>query len=427
MKDYQSIPVFADYDVVVAGGGTAGFAAAAAAAKAGARTLLLEEHSYLGGTCTGAQISMLMGFAEDEREENLSGIMKEVLGRLKQEGGTNGIYTILLCGREDLRIPVLPYDSQIMKRVMDDIVSQSGAHVLFHTRVIDTQVEEGRIRSLVIHNTCGIQRVTARVFIDATFHGSVAVDAGCRWVSGDEHGVLQPGSLMYMMGGVDGPRYEAFPQEERTALACRGIEEGKLYVNNLLARPLPNGVYYSNMSRISIDPMDVEAWSKAEMQARRQIHGISDFFIRNVPGFEHATMVSAGDFTGLRDSRRIQGRYVLSNQDVLHGVTFPDAVLKSSYPIDIHDANGSSSVIKKPETGFFQVPYRAMVTDEVENLILAGRCISTEHEAHACVRVMVNCMRLGQAAGLAAAQSVSGDVPANHLDGEALSRQLLPR
>ena len=261
--------------------------------------------------------------------------------------------------------------------------------------------------------------------IDASFHGSVAADAGCRWEAGDTDGVLQPGTLMYQMADVDQSAYGACPQEKRREIALQGIAEGKLFVNNLLARPLPNTMTYCNMGRIQINPLDTRQWSEAEMDAREQIKGISDYFIAHVPGFEKAHVSDTGAFTGLRDSRRIMGKYVLKNADVLEGVEFDDAIARSSYPIDIHDANGVDSIIKKPKTGVFSIPYRAMITNEVSNLILAGRCISTEYEAHACIRVMITCMRMGEAAGLAAAESLAQGVQPNQLDGKFLKKRLL--
>ena len=309
MNRFDQYPLVGEYDVVVVGGGTAGFAAAASAARRGARTLLLEEKAYLGGTATGAQIGQLMGFADGE--------------------------------------------------------------------------------------------------------------------AGDENGVLQPGTLMYQMADVDQAAYAACTQPQRKEIALQGIAEGKLFVNNLLARPLPDTMTYCNMGRISVNPLDTRQWSEAEMDSREQIKGISDYFTAHVPGFENAHLSSTGDFTGLRDSRRILGSYVLKNQDVLEGTEFPDAIARSSYPIDIHDANGVDSIIKKPKTGVFSIPYRAMVTNEISNLILAGRCISTEYEAHACVRVMITCMRMGEAAGLAAAESIRQGVQANKLNGESLKQHLL--
>lgn len=425
MSKFDFSPLVGEYDTVVVGGGTAGFAAAIASAKNGAKTLLLEEKAFLGGTATGAQIGQLMGFAEQEGLGPQKGILKEVLDGLNAEHGTPGVQTIYLCGRKDLELQVIPYEHEALIRVIHRLVQAAGVDVLLHTRVIGTESEDGTISTVVFHNEEGIQRVSAKVVIDASFHATVAVDAGCHYEIGDHSGVLQPGSLMYEMANVDGPTYDAIPQPEKQAIANRGVAEGKLKVNNLLARPLPNGLRYCNMSRITINPLDTRQWTQAEMDAREQVKTISDYFVAHVPGFADACLASTGTFTGLRDSRRIMGKYVLTNEDVLEGHRFDDAVVKSSYPIDIHDANGVDSVIKKPKTGVFFIPYRCMVTNEVSNLILAGRCISTEYEAHATIRVMITCMRLGEAAGMAAAQSLKTGIAPNQLDGKTFGSQLM--
>ena len=408
------------YECIVVGGGTAGFAAAVTAAKSGVKTLLIEERGSLGGTATGARIGQLMGFAAGEDKAEKKGIVKEILERLMSEGGSNGIETIYLCGDPDLDVAVIPYDPEIMKNVMEDMVFESGADVLLHTRVIGTETNGSKIEAVLIHNQEGIQRIYADTVIDASFHASVAADAGCRWKAGNEKGQLQPGTLMYEMGGV-----AKVPQKEKRELAEQGLKEGCLYVNNLLARPLPNGIYYCNMSRIQVNPLDTLQWSRAEYEARKQVKGISRFFQEHVPGFEQAHLTATGEFTGLRDSRRIMGNYVLTNEDVLNGTEFEDAVAKSSYPIDIHDTNGVSSTIIKPKTGVFFIPYRSMVTDACKNLILAGRCISTEYEAHACIRVMITCIRLGEAAGRAAYYCREQGVDAASLDGRILKQELL--
>lgn len=413
------------YECIVAGGGTAGFSAAVTAARSGLKTLLIEEKAYLGGTATGARIGQLMGFANGEESGPKRGILKEVLEKLLEQKGSNGIEMIYLCGDPNLGVPVIPYQSETLQTVIQELVFGSGADVLLHTRVIGTEKEGDKIRALLIHNEEGIQRVEGDVIIDATFHGSVAADAGCAFQVGDENGVMQPGTMMFQMDGVDKERYGRVTQEEKAKLAQKGLAEGCLYVNNLLARPLPNGMFYCNMSRIKMDPFHTLEWSRAEYEAREQVRKISRFFTENVPGFERAYLAVTGDFTGLRESRRIQGKYVLTDADVLEGKEFPDAVAKSSYPIDIHDADGVASTIVKPKTGVFYIPYTSMVTAENENLILAGRCISAEHGAHACIRVMITCMRLGEAAGLAAYYSLKQGVPPNALDGAVLKEILL--
>ena len=168
------------FDVIVVGGGTAGFAAAVTAARGGAKTLLIEEKAYLGGTATGAQVSMFMGFADGEPDRPQQGIIKDVMDGLAAAGGTPGIETIYLCGRRDLDIPVIPYESEILKDLIFDLVDQAGVELLLHTRVIGAQVEDGVITALTIHNEQGVQTVSGKVVIDASFHGSVAVSAGCR-------------------------------------------------------------------------------------------------------------------------------------------------------------------------------------------------------------------------------------------------------
>ena len=427
----ETVKVYGDlghYYVIVVGGGTSGCAAAVSAADRGMKTLIIEEAAYLGGTATGGLISMFMGFSDRESWETQSGFVGELLGRLKAENATQGMNTIYLCGKKELAVPVVPYEAEPLKRILHQMVRSHRVEVMLHTSMIQVIMDGGkRITRLLVHNVNGIQTIEADVIVDASFHGSVAFEAGCRYEAGDPDGVLQPGSLMYRMADVDQTAYAQVSQEEKEAIAARGIQEGSLYVNNLLARPLPDGTMYSNMSRIQVDPFDIRKWTEAEMKAREQVRDISNFFVQNVPGFQDAVLCETGAFTGLRDSRRILGKYVLTGADVLTGKEFSDAVAESSYPIDIHDTRGTSSTIIKPEKGYFQVPFRSLVTEEVENLILAGRCISADYEAHACIRVMITCMRTGEAAGIGAAESVKRQVPVSQVNGVAVSRQIYNR
>lgn len=424
----ENIKVYGEighYDVVVVGGGTSGCAAAVSAADRGMNTLLIEEAAYLGGTATGGLISMFMGFSDRENLDKQEGFIGEVFNGLKEENATQGVNTVYLCGKKELAVPVIPYEAEALKRVLHRMVLKRHITVMLHTRMIQVIMDkEGRIEKILVHNVNGIQAVEAEVVIDASFHGNVAFEAGCDYEVGDLEGMLQPGSLMYKMAGVDQEIYNQVSQEEKEAIAMKGIEEGCLYVNNLLARPLPDGTMYSNMSRIQVNPFEIFQWTEAEMKAREQVKDISNFFIKNVSGFQNAVLCETGAFTGLRDSRRIKGQYTLTGKDVLEGKEFSDAIAESSYPIDIHDTNGISSRIIKPKKGYFQIPFRSMVTKNVKNLIVVGRCISADYEAHACIRVMVTCMRTGEAAGVAAAESVNLNVSVNQLDGAYVSQRI---
>lgn len=426
----EEVKVYGDlghYDVVIVGGGTAGCAAAVSAADCGMKTLIIEEAACLGGTSTGGLISMFMGFSDREDPERQKGFLGELLDNLKAEHATEGVNTVYLCGKKELAVPVVPYEAEALKRVLNRMMLAHHVEVMFHTRMVQVIKKESKITTLLVHNVNGIQTVDAEVIIDASFHGSAAFEAGCGYDVGGPTGIMQPGSLMYRMADVDRTAYDMVPQKEKEAIAQRGIEAGKLYVNNLLARPLPDGTMYSNMSRIQVNPFDISQWTKAEMDAREQVKDISSFFISHVPGFEHAVMCETGAFTGLRDSRRIRGKYILTGMDVLEGTEFEDAIAESSYPVDIHDANGTSSTIIKPRKGYFQVPFSCLVTEEIENLLIAGRCISADYEAHACIRVMITCMRTGEAAGYAAAEGVKRHMPVNQMDGRIVRKKIAER
>lgn len=421
---FDNLPLYGTFDVVVAGGGTAGFAAAASAAEAGARTLVIEEKAYLGGTSTGGMISQFMGFRDDERNETQEGVFGETLRRLIEEGASDGIRTIHLSGRRDMGVSAAPYDSEVLKLVMDRMAAEAGAEVLLHTRVVSLAMDgdaPDAISHLVIHNIQGLQRVQAKVYVDATFHGSIAAEAGCAWTIGDEDGAIQPGTLVYKTAGVDADAYAALSGHERKALARRGVASGKMLFDSIIARPLPDGTIYASMGRVHVNPLDARSLSEAERAGREQVRSIASFFAEEVPGFGRSRVVAAGDFLGLRDSRRILGQYVLTKDDIVEGTEFPDSVASSSYPIDIHNMDTETSTLVKPARGVYHIPFRCMVGN-VRNLVTAGRCISADYHAHACIRVMVTCMRIGEAAGIAAAESAAQGVDVNRLDGSLIRR-----
>lgn len=420
----NSIIMLGHYDVIAAGGGTAGAAAAIAAARHGKRVLLVENQGFLGGMATGGMVSQFMGFADGVTSENVSGVMGEILHRMWELQAAAKIETIYLLHRDDLDVKAAAYDCEVLKFVLDELVQAAGVETLFHTKVIAAERDGNSISSLLLHNQNGIQRVTASVYIDATFHGSVAADAGCEWVKGDEAGVLQPGSLMFRLLGVDAEEFNRLSFDEKLSLGKKGVAEGALCTTAILCRPVYDTLSYCNMSRVQVDATIPADLSRAEMEGRCQINRILTFLKGNVPGFRHAALAGTGVYLGLRDSRRITGLHTLTAEEILNSVKFEDSVAVSSYPIDIHDANGSDSVIQKPANGNYYIPYRCMV-GSVSNLIVTGRCISADHAAHAAIRVMATCIQLGEAAGIAAAMSVDQGLSPAALDGRNVSEALL--
>lgn len=424
--EYHSISAMERYDIIVAGGGTAGVAAAVSAGRQGMRVLLLENQAFLGGMATGGMVSQFMGFADGVASENVSGIMGEILKKMWKMRAAAKIETIYLLHRADLDVKAAAYDSEILKFVLDELVHEAGVETLFHTKVIATEREGDSIHSLLIHNQHGIQRVAATVYIDATFHGSVAADAGCEWVKGDEAGVLQPGSLMFRLLNVNLEAFNALSFEEKLDLGKKGVAEGTLCTTAILCRPVYDTLSYCNMSRVQVDATVPADLSRAEAEGRSQINRIITFLKKNVPGFCQATLASTGVYLGLRDSRRIIGLHTLTASEILNSAEFEDYVAMSSYPIDIHETNGSDSIIQKPANGNYYVPYRCMV-NLVPNLIVTGRCISTDHAAHAAIRVMATCVQLGEAAGIAAAISIYSKCTPNAVNGISVNRALFAK
>lgn len=406
------------YDVVVAGGGTSGFAAAIAAAKAGQKTLIIESNAFLGGMATGGMISQLMGFVEGEQEP-LTGVVGDMLTRLKKKNACTDIQTIYLAGRKEANVSAVSYDADVLKYIMDCMVAEAGADVFFHSTITNIIMQDNKIHAL--NAICGDEQITveAEIFIDASFHGVLASMTGMSLQQDCSPNQYQPASLMFKMANVDGARFAALSPKEKEALVKSGIDEGSLFVDNILARPLGEaGIYYHNMSRLSADVSDVQTWSKSEKIGREQVHKISNFLIKHVPGFEHATLSSTGAFLGLRDSNRFKGKYTLTGEDIEEGKYFPDAIAACSFPIDIHSKQYGYTFIK-PKNGVFYVPYDSMV-GSIDNLILTGRIISADKAAHGCLRVMICCMRLGEAAGKAAKISQTKKIPVNQVDGKEI-------
>ena len=426
--NFQEYPLYGAYDVIVVGGGTAGFAAGISAARNGARTLVIEKNPFLGGMSTGGLVSQFLGFPE--HLDKPYGVMNEVIESLADRHATTGIYGIRLLDKYPIK--TASYDAEILKNVLDKLVVEAGAEVLFHTTVIDVCKEKNEISKVVIHNTEGIQIVTGKIIIDTSFHGEVAARAGCRWEKGrPTDQVVQPGTLMFRLSGVDFRKFEAFDPIQKSEIMQQGIDRGILFRKELLCRPVPSqisadkGFFYFNNTRVSVDPLSAKSLSAGEIEGRRQVQEIIDFYRENLPGFENAILVSSGCYLGQRDSRRILGNHVLSIDDIMRGTKFDDAVAATSYPIDIHKPGEVGDIITKPASDTYYIPYRCMVNQEVANLIVAGRCISTSFEANAAIRVMAVCMQLGEAAGLAASLCIREGTSPNAFDGRSISNTLL--
>ncbi len=422
------------YDVLVIGGGNAGCAAALAAARHGARTLLIERYGFLGGTATAAMVGPWMTFHSGE-ERIVGGIAQEIVERLVALGGSPGH----IADASDYVATITPFDPEIHKALLFDMMRESGVDLLLHAYFLDAVVRDGVVRGARVATVGGVRTYEASVTIDASADAYVAASAGVALQQGDAEGRVQPASLMFRISHVDLDATAAYvrehPAEMRTSLAPnardaasltavaglyalwnRARERGDVDVPRELVSffisPYPDEVSVNMTRVVDIDPLDPDDLTRAEVAARAQAMQLLAFFKRDVPGFANARIAATATQIGIRESRRIAGEYTLTRDDVLHARTFDDAVARSAYPIDIHNPSGSgTTTFRLPPGASYEIPYRCLVPKSVDGLLVAGRCISTTHEALASTRLTPTVMTLGQAAGTAAALCAHGLQP----------------
>jgi hypothetical protein len=269
--------------------------------------------------------------------------------------------------------------------------------------------------------------IQARVVIDATGDGDVAARAGAPFEVGRESDhLVQPMTLMFRIAEFDRAAFAGYVKEHPDQwrgvhglwdLVRKATAAGDLMLprENVLFFATPNEREVSvNSTRIT-RVLGVDVWdlSYAEWETRRQMNQIAAFLRRYVPGFERSYVTQSGTHVGVRETRRIAGEYQLNERDILEARKFPDAIARSAYPIDIHDPEGTGTVLKRLPAGeWYEIPLRCLLPQGVDDLVIAGRCISGTHEAHSSYRVMPVAMALGQAAGVCAAQAVkTGSLP----------------
>lgn len=426
------------YNVVVAGGGPAGVAAAAACARNGAKTLLIESEGYLGGMATKASVPAFCTYT-DGVNTIIRGIGLEILEELKKLTWKSPFYD-----RKADRIEGLdwvPIDSEMLKLVLDRLVLESGCHLLLHTTLIGCRREKNRVKELQIHNKSGVQTIEADYFIDCTGDADLAEMAGCPMEYGDERGQVQGGTLCFKIANFDTERFLKYAEQcgengNLMKAVERAKKEGRFPADEVKVAGIAlatEGTASFNFGHVyHLDPTDGESLTNAEVEGRRRIPELMEFVRTYVPGAEKAVLAVSGPSMGIRESRRICGRYRMTWEDYRSRADFPDSIAYYSYPVDIHAAGAEEAEAMEEcyqDTRYepgesYGIPYRCLIPLETENLLVAGRSVSCDRAMQGSLRVMPACFAMGQAAGTAAAMTSREGRKVYELDTERLRQAL---
>ncbi|MBE7462896.1 MAG: FAD-dependent oxidoreductase [Planctomycetes bacterium] len=450
----RRVPVLAECDVAVLGGGPAGVCAAVAAARAGARTIIVERHAYFGGMATAANVNIWHSlWSQTFEQQVIGGLAQEILDRLEAIGAMRnnrpdgrGMYTIC---------------SESTKLCYDDMIVGSGVRVLLHAWLAGAATDEhGNITAAILETKSGRGALRAKVFIDATGDADLCARAGAPTNVGDAAGLCQPPSLCFRVGGIDFKKAEDAGVNTRTIQAelFKGTMDynGGKYPTFLWGTKSVWRKDEYMFAGVRVPGVVCSKWddfTRAEIEGRYQLRWVMEN-LRRFPGYENCSLVDIGAQIGVRETRRIEGEYTVQEHELLEGHRFHDTIAQGTYPVDIHNPTGPGIVFRKldgteyevlgdgtgigrrwdgqPEgapkktTPCYCVPYRSLIPKGLKNVLAAGRCVSATHEAAGALRVMINAMSFGHAAGAAAAQAVARHGGAvREVDAAALREHLI--
>jgi hypothetical protein len=427
----RQTPVYGDYEVVVVGGGPAGIAAAIAAGRSGRSTVCIERYGFCGGAGTAAGLSTFCGLhavVHGEHQQVVHGVADDILARLKRMDGLNDPHLTI-----QNQILAQAYDISAFKIAADELLAEANVHVLFHAFATGAvMAADDRIDAVLVETKSGRFAVRGRIFIDASGDGDLAAWAGAPYEVGDGAGNMLYPSTMFRINGVDpakaGRAWELVPK-----LMEEAEQRGRRFPRKKpIVRPQRNPIEWrANLTQIknpdgtAVSGIDARELSYGEVEGRKQCWDVFQFIKETTPGFARAYIVEIAPQIGIRETRRVQGEYVLTESDILGCRDFPDTIGVQGWPVEAHIKGDVKFVFAPRDSrGFNEIPYRIIVPNKVDNLFVAGRCASMSHEGQSSARVSGPCFIMGQAAGTAADLALGASVAPRAVDIAALQRRL---
>jgi len=432
----RSVPLRHEVDVFIAGGGPSGVAAALAARQLGAEVFLAEGQSCFGGMGTAGLVPIFCQFSDDINFL-AGGAGQKIFDRCRDTGAFGPDYKSDRKYRHDSN----PIYAEGLKRVYDELMAESGAKFIFQSRLVAVQAEAGLVDCVICHAKSGFFAVKAKVYIDCTGDGDLATWAGAEFEKGDEDGQLQSGTLCSLWAGIDwnkvraAEQYDRWPSGQRSKID-QAIQDG---VFTTYDRSIPgiwptgHGLGGGNLGHaFGVDGIDEQTVTEALLTGRKKASEYLRYYKQYNTGFEDMELAATGALLGIRETRRITGDYTLTVEDYKNRANFADEIGRYNYSIDIHPS--TAGPIKKVSTSFhdiscregesYGIPYRILTPSGLDNVLVAGRCVSTDRYVNGSIRVMPGCFITGQAAGAAAAITADKQTTTRAIDIKELQQKL---
>lgn len=435
----HKIPVSRKFDTVIIGGGTAGAAAGIQSAKLGSSTLIIEKMTALGGTAVHGLVLPMMA-SHVEHGQIFCEIEEELKGRKIQtrDGYSKGMW----------------FSSEEMAFCLETLYLKYGGTLLYDASFVDSVLEEGEIRAVIVRTQAGLLAVPGTCFVDASGDAVLARSCSVPAGSGDEEGKNQISSLRFEIGGIDVEAYRSYCQSIHDTfcpmkegeyfesamvggqgfalepLFLKGVEAGVLNTEDLryyqcFTIPGKPGSMSFNCPHLVSLEHNTDPWERSVgiTQGRKMIRRLAAFLKEYMPGFEHSYLQKEASMVGIRESYRIVGQYVLTEEDYIRQARFEDGVVKGDWYIDVHSAGKGLVQKSKYQPGeYYEIPYRCLVTETVDNLIVAGRCISTSFLMQASIRIQPTLIDMGQVVADACHYCAASGIPLAKLDGKVLKQ-----
>lgn len=454
-------PLVATVDVLVCGGGPAGIGAAVAAARQGASVMLVEQQGCLGGVATNTLVGVWLGsYSRDGAYPVVGGIFNEIVKRLVEEGAAipaeedvppqfslaerktaldSGFHSLgsRHVGYAPWHGRAVAFEFEPCKRICEELAQEAGVRIRYFTSFVAPELKRDSLEGVYVCSKNGLEYIKAKVIVDATGDADVAFRCGCPTTKGRaEDGLMSPATLILVLEDVDSLAFELYCKQTGDVRLRKIVEELKnqgkwpFPFEVIICCEMPHrGRFFINALRLTgIDGTSADDLTKGMIEGRRQAKKLLEILQKRVPGFAKARLVQTSTVLGIRDTRRIIGKYIIKVKDIMKGRHYEDTVALSGYQWDMPDPKRPS--LQKMEgihigLSYVEIPYRSLLPQKVKNLLVAGRCISCEWDALGPIRTMPVCFATGQAAGTAAALSLTRGGDVHIIDVDVLQETLV--